>query len=227
MPAVAAADRETIGERQMKLCGSVLAILLALVLSAEAAAVETPNPLIGRNLYYSYCLVCHGTEGSGNGPIAKSMDIAPADLTSSTYQEQSLDDLAALIGGYRPEGSSPMPNWSVVLDKTDLLDLAAYVNSLGEGGLTLRGDTRRGRIIFRNSCVGCHGKSGNGRGLLAHLLHVEMTDYTQSEIVKQLSDDDLLDLIANGKGEFMPAWRGILTESEILDVASYVRMLAR
>ena len=54
-----------------------------------------------------------------------------------------------------------------------------------------------------------------------------MMDFTQSENMKKISDDDLLDLIREGKGDYMPSWKGILSDNEIVDVASYVRLLAR
>ncbi len=197
-----------------------------MVLSYDSFADHTPNPLIGRNLYFSYCLVCHGPDGRGSGPIAKNLSITPADLTSKAYQSKSVVELMSVIGGYRSRDTSAMPNWDAVLDKTDLVDLAAYVSRLDEGGLTLRGDTRRGRSIFRSACVGCHGNSGNGKGLLAHLINATMMDYTRSDKMKKITDEDLVEIISEGKGKYMPAWKKILTASEIIDVAAYVRMLA-
>ena len=35
----------------------------------------------GPALYKAYCAVCHGPEGRGNGPMAKTLKIAPTDLT--------------------------------------------------------------------------------------------------------------------------------------------------
>ena len=201
-------------------------ILVAMTLSHDSFADHTPNPLIGRNLYFSYCLVCHGPDGKGTGPIVKNLSITPADLTSDGFQSKSITELVAVIGGYRSRDKSAMPNWDAVLDKTDLVDIAAYVSRIDEGGLTLRGDTRRGRSIFRSACVGCHGNSGNGKGLLAHLINATMMDYTESAEMDKFTDQDLVEIISEGKGRYMPAWKEILTASEIIDVASYVRMLA-
>lgn len=54
-----------------------------------------------------------------------------------------------------------------------------------------------------------------------------MMDLTESDDMKKISDQDLIDVIRDGKGVYMPSWAGILTDSEIIDVASYVRLLER
>lgn len=43
--------------------------------------------------------------------------------------------------------------------------------------------------------------------------------------VRNKTDQDLLAIIADGKGATMPAWRGILNDQELLDVMAYVRSL--
>lgn len=53
---------------------------------------ETARPLTsieGKDTYAAYCASCHGTTGTGNGPAAPALKVAPTDLTR----------LAALGGG--------------------------------------------------------------------------------------------------------------------------------
>ena len=51
------------------------------------------NSLEGKDTYAAYCAVCHGRTGTGNGPAAPALKVAPADLTQ----------LAARQGGtYNP-----------------------------------------------------------------------------------------------------------------------------
>jgi mono/diheme cytochrome c family protein len=54
-----------------------------------------------------------------------------------------------------------------------------------------------------------------------------MMDFTESENMKKISDEDLLNIIREGEGDYMPSWKVILSDNEISDVASYVRLLAR
>jgi len=199
----------------------------AILLTTGTYAQDEPNPLIGSHLYRSYCLVCHGVNGKSAGSIARNLDLAPADLSSERYQTTKVENLATIIGGYRRQEESGMPNWSMVLSRTDLLDIAAYIAIMTQKDLRLRGDTRRGRAIFKRACAACHGMIGEGKGLLAHLIGISMMDFTKSEITKKLSDENLTDIIRDGSGDYMPSWKGILSDSEIADVASYVRMLAR
>lgn len=79
--------------RVMKFIGL---ILIVLTISAFAAAQETPAqtpPTIkhvpitnapsnsGKEMFASYCAVCHGSDGKGNGPAASAMKTPPVDLT--------------------------------------------------------------------------------------------------------------------------------------------------
>lgn len=205
----------------------LVSLYSAIMLTTGTYAQDEPNPLIGSHLYRSYCFVCHGVDGKTAGPVAGNLNLEPADLSSEPYQAKTVEDLAVIIGGYRRQEGSNMPNWSAVLTRTALLDIAAYVTKISQDDLKFRGDTRRGRAIFKRTCVACHGNFGTGRGLLAHLLRISMVDFTKSEHMKKISDKDLIVMIQDGKGEYMPSWKGILSENEIADVASYVRMLAR
>lgn len=50
------------------------------------------------------------------------------------------------------------------------------------------------------------------------------SNLTSAEI-RSKKDGDMLSAIADGKGGTMPAWRGILTDQEILDIVAYPRSL--
>jgi mono/diheme cytochrome c family protein len=43
--------------------------------------------------------------------------------------------------------------------------------------------------------------------------------------VRRLTDEELLRIIADGKGSTMPAWRGILNDEQLRDVVAYIRFL--
>lgn len=199
----------------------------AAMLATVARAQEEPNALKGSHLYRAYCFVCHGADGKSTGPVARNLELAPADLSSQRYQTMDVQDMASVIAGYRDQKDSGMPNWGMVLSRADLLDVAAYISNISLTDLRFIGDTRRGRAVFKSACVACHGKIGAGEGLLAHLFRTQMMDFAQSENMKNMSDEDLLNMIREGKGDYMPSWKGILSDREIVDVASYVRMLAR
>lgn len=199
----------------------------AAMLATVARAQEEPNALKGSHLYRSYCFVCHGVDGKSTGPVARNLELVPADLSARRYQTMDVQEMASVIAGYRDQNDSGMPNWGMVLSRAELLDVAAYISNISRTELRFVGDTRRGRAVFKSACVACHGKIGTGEGLLAHLFGIPMMDFTQSENIKSMSDEDLLNMIQEGKGDYMPSWKDILSDREIVDVASYVRMLAR
>ena len=202
-------------------------VCAAMMLTTGAHAKDEPNALIGSHLYRSYCLVCHGIDGKGAGPIARNLNLEPADLSSEQYRTENVEDLAAIIGDYRGQAGAGMPNWGAMLSREELLDIAAYIPKINSKDLRFAGDTRRGRVIFKRACVACHGQIGTGRGLLAHLIQIPMMDFTKSENMKKISDEDLLNIIREGKGDYMPSWKEFLGDNEIADVAAYVRLLAR
>ena len=104
----------------------VIVALVGLMLSAGAAGAQTkvekapikntPASDAG-TMFNTYCAVCHGKEGKGDGPAAKSLAKMPADLTklaarnNGTFPEtkvrryiEGLDEVAA-------HGTRDMPMW--------------------------------------------------------------------------------------------------------------------
>jgi len=63
----------------------ILALLGPLTLTVAAAAAQEPEipeqMVAGSSVYRTYCTVCHGPGGKGDGPLANSLRFRPPDLT--------------------------------------------------------------------------------------------------------------------------------------------------
>jgi mono/diheme cytochrome c family protein len=68
-------------------------------------------------MFNSYCAVCHGKDGKGNGPAASAMKTPPADLTVLAQKsggKYPASHVAAVIRGQATtpsHGSQDMPVW--------------------------------------------------------------------------------------------------------------------
>ncbi|MCX6552646.1 MAG: c-type cytochrome [Acidobacteria bacterium] len=85
--------------------------------------------------------------------------------------------------------------------------------------------------LYDRSCASCHGSDGKGRGPAADALTPAPRDFTRgmykfrsTQSGSIPSDDDLDRAIAGGMpGTAMPAWKGMLTDSQITALVGYVK----
>jgi mono/diheme cytochrome c family protein len=99
-------------------------------LQAEAQAVQRQTaPRIpsvdGTDNYSSYCAVCHGKDGKGNGPAAAVLKMPVPDLTTIAKRNggafKGSDVEKVIVGADRPaaHGSEEMPIWGPVFRAFD------------------------------------------------------------------------------------------------------------
>jgi mono/diheme cytochrome c family protein len=81
-----------------------------------------------------------------------------------------------------------------------------------------------GERVVKDRCELCHGASGKGDGPGGAALNPKPRDWTDAAYMSGQTDDQLYEVIFNGKGS-MPAWgkTGILTEAEIRSAIMKVR----
>jgi mono/diheme cytochrome c family protein len=88
-------------------------------------------------------------------------------------------------------------------------------------------DTSRGKTLYERHCMTCHGARGYGDGPNALLLTIAPANFHRPGSFLK-SDETLLRMIEHG-GVFSPmhSWRGRLTDGEMQDVLSYIRVLSQ
>ena len=82
----------------------------------------------------------------------------------------------------------------------------------------------RGRKLFEANCASCHGLTGRGNGPIAARLETLPADL--AAMAGQHPDGDFAWKIANGRGP-MPAWKGVLKDTEIWDLVNYIQSLGK
>ena len=101
--------------------GMVLVItLFALPLTGLAGADDSPAVDWGRDLYFSFCVSCHGWTGKGDGPAGLALKKSPTDLTQLSARnggEFPRAKIKRYIQGeqlVQAHGSREMPVWGKI-----------------------------------------------------------------------------------------------------------------
>lgn len=108
------------------LTGVIVISLLFIPIGVLAAAGQTDNkgasvdPISGKQLYSSYCALCHGSDGKGGGPFSAQLKVWPPDLTQlakknhGKYPEMRVTEAIDGEFGKPSHGSPEMPIWGPV-----------------------------------------------------------------------------------------------------------------
>ena len=85
------------------------------------------NVTVGAAVYKSACVVCHGKEGKGDGPVAVAMKPRPANLADTTRMPKLSDDsLFQVI----TSGRRGMPSFAADLKPEQVRELVNYIRNL-------------------------------------------------------------------------------------------------
>ncbi len=106
---------------------------LVLLLSATAFGLSTAgagaepgkgeNYPSGQQLFQDHCATCHGTDGTGHGPMAQVLKVPPADLTKISVRADGTFPAARVVeiirygGNMAAHGTAVMPVWGKVFSE--------------------------------------------------------------------------------------------------------------
>jgi cytochrome c oxidase cbb3-type subunit 3 len=163
----------------------------------------------GRNLFVNNCAPCHGSDARGARGYPN--------LTDAEWQWGGTP--AQIETTIRMGRTGVMPPWGATLDENTRELLADYVLSLA-GREVDPARAEQGQMHFRTYCVACHGFEGEGNPLLgAPPLANEIWTHGAGRSV-------ILDVIANGRTNMMPAQEPLLGADRVHVLAAYVLSLS-
>ncbi len=213
---------------------------------ASAAPGTGESHLTGREIYRQNCASCHGDQGTGATWTMSSLNPPPRDFTRETLPRarmiesvtrgrpgtammafgDRLDEagIAAVVDYVRAEFMRAAPVDAAPVPADPSPPAAVVAADMGlpfpDG---LRGDPGRGGAFYMASCHDCHGEDGDGHGPRAGFIRPPPRDFLSAESRRALNRPALFKAISAGmRGTVMPAWRTVLSEQEIADVAEFV-----
>ena len=214
--------------------------------TAAAAGAPGGASAAGEKLFQQHgCPVCHLAVGKGLGPSLVGVYGHPVQLTNGQtvtaddayIRESILDPSAKIVAGYTPM----MPPFQGQLSEEEILDLIAYIRSLGaepgkpqekEPAGTPGGTAAAGEKLFQqHGCPVCHPAAGKGLGPSFVGVYGHPVQLTNGQTIT--ADDAFIreciltpDLRrVAGYPPLMMSYQGQLSEEEILSVIAYIRSL--
>ena len=180
----------------------VLLVLTGLVATAAAQGQRPVEPVVpaptdslaGSVSFDLYCASCHGRLGEGDGPAARSLRAAPADLTllarrnGGTFPRERVIATIDGSGGTAIHGGAEMPVWGPTFralepaerDAVRLRNLVVFVESIQRPAAAAARTPvdMNGADIYRNYCASCHGAKALGDGPFTFALRTVPSNLT-------------------------------------------------
>lgn len=129
-------------KRLLLLIAIAMAVTGVLAVPAGAAAEDAaPLPrdtgeaavIRGSIAFRTYCVLCHGVAGKGDGRAAKMYTPRPADLTVSPFND-AYKEMIIRGGGASVGRSAFMPPWGDELTDEQIRDVVAFLREVRKTG---------------------------------------------------------------------------------------------
>ena len=175
------------------------------VLAADPAARA-----VGQKLFLNHCAQCHASDAGGSRGFP---NLADRDWL---YGGEPEIIKASITDGR----NGVMPPFGAALGEQKTKDVAHYVMSLsGMASDSLR--RARGKEVYAETCVACHGAQGKGNPSLGA---PNLTDETW---LYGSGEQTIIETITRGRANQMPAHKSLLSEAKIHLLAGYVYSLSQ
>lgn len=181
----------------------------------KAVVADPQAKDMGKRLFMTYCMQCHGADARGSKGFP---NLADNDWLYGGEPENVIETVSnGRMGVMPPYGGNP----DAVGGEAGAKEVAVYVRSLsgmyGDPVLVAKGKEKFGAV-----CVACHGPDGKG---MAALGAPNLTDKTW---LYGSSEATIIETITKGRNNAeqsqnrMPAWKDFLGEGKVKVLAAYV-----
>ncbi len=176
----------------------------------KALASDPAARAAGQKLFLNHCAQCHASDANGSKGFPNLTD------NDWLYGGEPEVIKASITDGR----AGVMPAFGAALGEQGTKDVAHYVMSLS--GMTSDSLRRaRGKEIFMQTCAACHGAQGKGNPALGA---PNLTDETW---LYGSGEPTIIDTVANGRNNQMPAHKTLLNAAKIHLLTGYVYGLSR
>ncbi|MDD2663338.1 MAG: cytochrome-c oxidase, cbb3-type subunit III [Dechloromonas sp.] len=176
-----------------------------MAMDLKAVAGDKQAMEMGKRLYLTYCMQCHGADARG----AKGFpNLTDGDWLYGGEPDQIKETIANGRMGVMPPHAQ--------LGADTIKDLANYVRSLsGLPNDAVR--AAKGKEAFTSAgCVGCHGPEATGMHALG------APNLTDKVWLYGSSEATIIETITNGRQNQMPAWKEFLGDAKVHLLSAYV-----
>lgn len=105
--------------------------VLGLAIWLQPVAEARADALKGKPIYEKHCLLCHGPQGRGDGPMGKTLSPPATNFASPESMHKSDAELLKAIREGHPD--TAMTAWKGSLSEQEFQDLLSYVRQLSRG----------------------------------------------------------------------------------------------
>lgn len=160
---------------------------------------------MGKRLFQTYCVQCHGSDARG----AKGFP----NLTDNDWLYGGTPQIikTTIDGGRQGQ----MPAFGAAFGEEKVKDAANYVMSLS-GKKHDADRAARGKETFAAVCSACHGPDGKGNQA------VGAPNLTDSVWLYGGTEKTIIETITNGRNNQMPAWKEFLGDGKVHLLTAYV-----
>jgi cytochrome c oxidase cbb3-type subunit III len=196
---------------ELKKAEDVYGPIFAKFSSMEVPAVASDKQAIemGKRLYLTYCVQCHGADAKG----AKGFpNLTDSDWLYGGEPEQLKATIAAGRNGMMPAYGG---NEAAIGGPEGAKDVVAYVLSLS-GKPSDAQAVAKGKVKFETVCAACHGADGKG------MQAIGAPNLTDNVWLYGGSEKAITETITKGRTNQMPAWNDFLGEAKVHLLSAYV-----